>query len=163
VCADASFCKKYKTKSKGAERDLSLGLQSLRVLCVNVCMWSPRRVVRGLSVALLFLLVVFCGGQRFSFVRVAWSLGGLAFFAVLEVLSLLGGVWGLVFDESLGLVVSGVISGEVLGLCIRVAIGRQVASVSRRGCLGSRRVHPSSHLRIPNGLAVGVVLGSGAG
>ena len=44
-----------------------------------------------------------------------------------------GGVWGLVFDESLGLVVSGVISGEVLGLYIRVAIGRQVASVSRRG------------------------------
>ena len=59
--------------------------------------------------------------------------------------------------------VSGVISGEVLGLCIRVAIGRQVASVNRRGCLGSRRVHPSSRLPIPNGLAVGVVLGSGAG
>ena len=57
----------------------------------------------------------------------------------------------------------GVISGEVLGLCIRVAIGRQVASVSRRGCLGSRRVRPSSHLRIPNGLAVGVVLVSEAG
>ena len=59
--------------------------------------------------------------------------------------------------------VSGVISGEVLGLCIRVAIGRQVASVSRRGWSGGRRVRPSSHLRIPNGLAVGVVLGSGAG
>ena len=61
----------------------------------------------------------------------------------------------------------GVISGEVLGLCVQVAIGRQVASISRRGCLGSRRVHPSSRLRIPNGmsngLAVGVVLGSGAG
>ncbi len=49
----------------------------------------------------------FLGGQRFSFVRVAWSLGGLGFFVVLEVLFLLGGVWGLVFDESLGLVVSG--------------------------------------------------------
>ena len=46
------------------------------------------------------------------------------------------------------------ISGEVLGFCVRVAIGRQVASVSRRGCLGSRRVHPSSRLPIPNGLAV---------
>ena len=61
--------------------------------------------------------------------------------------------------------VSGVISGEVLGLCIRgrVAIERQVASVSGRGCLGGRRVHPSYRLPIPNGLAVGVVLGSGAG
>ena len=60
------------------------------------------------------------------------------------------GFWGLVFGESLGLVVSGVISGEVLGFCVRVAIGRQVASVNRRGCLGSRRVRPSSHLWIPN-------------
>ena len=59
--------------------------------------------------------------------------------------------------------VSGVISGEVLGLCIRVAIGRQVASVGRRGCLGSRRGHPSSRLPIPNGLGVGVVFRSGAG
>ena len=42
------------------------------VLCVNVCVWSPGRVVRGHSVALLSLLVVFCGGQRFPFfVRVA--------------------------------------------------------------------------------------------
>ena len=82
---------------------------------------------------------------------------------VLGVLFLLGGVWGLVFGESLGLVVLGVISGEVLGMCVRVAIGRQVASVNRRGCLVSRKVCPSSHLRIPNGLAVGVVLGSGAG
>ncbi len=133
------------------------------VLCVNVCMWSPGRVMRGLSVVLLSLLVVFCGGQRLPFVRVAWSSEGLGFFVVLEVLFLLGGVWGLVFGESLGLVVSGVISGEVLGLCIRVAIGRQVASVNRRGCLVSRKVCPSSPLPIPNGLAVGVVLGSGAG
>ena len=48
-------------------------------LCVNVCVWSPGRVVHGLSVALLSLLVVFCGGQRFPFMRVAWSLGGLGF------------------------------------------------------------------------------------
>ena len=40
----------------------------------------------GLSVALLSLLVVFCGCQRFPFVRVAWSLGGLGFFEGLEVL-----------------------------------------------------------------------------
>ena len=77
----------------------------------------------GLAVALLFLLVVFCGGQRFPFVRLAWSPGGLGFFVVLEVLFLLGGVWGLVFGGSLWRVVSGLISGEVLGVCIRVAIG----------------------------------------
>ena len=41
------------------------------VLCVNLCVWSPGRVVHGLSVAMLSLLVVFCGGQRFPFVRVA--------------------------------------------------------------------------------------------
>ena len=71
-------------------------------LCVNVCVWSSEWVVLELAaVALLFLLVVFCGGQRFPFVRVAWSLGGLGFFVVLEVLFLLGGVWGLVFGDSL--------------------------------------------------------------
>ena len=53
------------------------------------------------AVALLFLLVVFCGGQRFPFVRVAWSLGGLGFYVVLEVLFKLGGVWGLIFGDSL--------------------------------------------------------------
>ena len=57
--------------------------------------------MRRLSVALLSLPIVFCGGQRFPFVRVAWSLGGLGFFVVLEVLFLLGGVWGLVFGDSL--------------------------------------------------------------
>ena len=41
-----------------------------------------------LAVVLLFLLVVFCGGQRFPFVRVAWSLGGLGFFMVLDSMSL---------------------------------------------------------------------------
>ena len=70
-------------------------------LCVNECAWSPGRTVRGLAVALLSLLVAFCGGQGFPFVRVAWSLGGLGFFVVLEVLFLLGGVWGLVFGDSL--------------------------------------------------------------
>ena len=64
-------------------------------------MWSPGWVVRGFPVALLSLLVAFCGGQGFPFVRVAWSLGGLGFFVVLEVLFLLGGVWGLVFGDSL--------------------------------------------------------------
>ena len=60
-------------------------------LCVNVCVWSPGRVVRGLSVvALLSLLVIFCGSQRCPFLRVAWSLGGLGYFVVLEVLFLLG-------------------------------------------------------------------------
>ena len=44
------------------------------VLNVNVCVRSPGRMVRGLAVALLSLLA-FCGGQRFPFVRVAWSLG----------------------------------------------------------------------------------------
>ncbi len=63
---------------------------------------------------------------------------------VFEVLFLLGDVWSLVFDESLGLVVSGEISGEVLGLCIRVALGRQVASGSRRECSVGRRVRLSS-------------------
>ena len=70
-------------------------------LCVNVCVWSPGRMVRGLAVALLSLLVAFCGGQWFPFVRVAWSLEGLGFFVVLEVLFLLWGVWGLVFGDSL--------------------------------------------------------------
>ncbi len=73
-----------------------------------------------LAVALLSLLVVFCAGQRFPLVCVAWSLGGLGFFGVLEVLYLLGGVWGSVFDDSLWRMVSGVITGGVLGLCIRV-------------------------------------------
>ena len=41
------------------------------VLCGNVCVWSSEWVVLELAVALLFLLVVFCGGQRFPFVRVA--------------------------------------------------------------------------------------------
>ncbi len=76
---------------------------------------------------------------------------------------MLRGVWGLAFGNSLWCIVLGVISGEVLGLCVRVATGRQVASVNRRGCLVSRKVCPSSPLRIPNGLAVGVVLVSGAG
>ena len=88
--------------------------------------------MRGLAVVLVFLLVAFCGGQGFPCLRVAWSLGGLGFFVVLEVLFLLGGVWGLVFGDSLWRMVSGVISGEVVGLCIQVAIGRQVESVSRR-------------------------------
>ena len=47
----------------------SLGVAG--VLCVNVRLWSPGRVVRGHSVALLSLLVAFCGGQGFPFVRVA--------------------------------------------------------------------------------------------
>ena len=42
---------------------------------------------------------------------------------MLEVLFLLGDVWGLVFGDSLWRVVSGLISGGVLGVCIRVAIG----------------------------------------
>ena len=40
------------------------------VLYVNVCVWSPGRMVRGLAVALLSLLAFWCG-QRFPFVRVA--------------------------------------------------------------------------------------------
>ena len=68
-------------------------------LCVNVGVRSWEWVVREHSVALLPLLVVFCGGQRFPFLRAAWSPGGLVFFGVLEVLFLLGGVWGLVFGE----------------------------------------------------------------
>ena len=42
---------------------------------------------------------------------------------MLEVLFLSVGVWDLVFGDSLWRVVSGLISGEVLGVCIRVAIG----------------------------------------
>ena len=127
--------------------------------------WWPHQKVRvvvvvcGLTVASLSLPVVFCSDPRFPSVLVVWSLGVLGFCAALEVLVLLGVVLGLVCDESH----EGVISGEVLGLSVRVATGRQVASVNRRGCLVSRKVCPSSHLRIPNGLAVGVVLGSGAG
>ena len=49
--------------------------------------------MRRLSVALLSLPIVFCGGQRFPFVRVAWSLGGLGFFVVLEVLLLFVGLF----------------------------------------------------------------------
>ena len=38
----------------------------LGALCVNVCVGSPGRVVRGLSVALLSLLVVsLCSGESF--------------------------------------------------------------------------------------------------
>ena len=59
----------------------------------------------GLAVANVSLLVFFCG-PRFPCVRVAWPLGGLGFFVVLEVLVLLGDVWGLVFDSSIGLVAS---------------------------------------------------------
>ena len=91
--------------------------------------------------------------------HVAWSLGGLDLFVVMEVLVLLGGVGGLFFDESLGLVVSGVVAGEVLELCVQIALGNQVASVNpRRGA-----VCPSSHLRIPNDLVATVAWGSGAG
>ena len=53
---------------------------------------------------------------------------------------MLGGVWGLVFGDSLWQMVSGVISGEVLGMCVRVAIERQVASVSSWVFSGSKGV-----------------------
>ena len=49
------------------------------VLYVNVCMWSPGRMVRGLAVARLSVLAC-CGGQRFPFVRLAWSLGRAGLF-----------------------------------------------------------------------------------
>ena len=58
-------------------------------------------VVCGLTVASLSLPVVFCSDPRFPSVLVAWSLEGLGFFVVLEVLFLLGGVWGLVFGDFL--------------------------------------------------------------
>ena len=50
-------------------------------------------MVRELAVKLLSFSLFFCGGQRFPFVRVAWPLGGLGFFVVLEVLFLLRGVY----------------------------------------------------------------------
>ncbi len=65
-------------------------------------------------------------------------------------------VGGLFFDESLGLVVVAV---EVLELCVQIALGNQVASVSPR----HGAVCPSYHLRIPNDLVSTVVWGSGAG
>ena len=69
--------------------------------------WWPHQNVRvvvvvcGLTVASLSLPVVFCSGPRFPSVLVAWSLEGLGFFVVLEVLFLLGDVWGFVFGDSL--------------------------------------------------------------
>ncbi len=66
-----------------------------------VCVWSSEWMVCGLTVASLSLPVVFCSGPRFSSVLVAWSLEGLGFFVVLEVLFLLGDVWGLVVGDSL--------------------------------------------------------------
>ena len=91
-------------------------------LCVNVRVCSSDWVIRGLAVVLLFLLVVFCGGQRFPFGRIAWSLGGLGFLRCWR--SSFGReCWGLVVDESLGLVVSGVISGESLGCVFELHLG----------------------------------------
>ena len=90
-----------------------------------------RAVVCGLTLASLSLPVVFYSDPRFPSVLVVWSLGVLGFCMALEVLVLLGDVLGLVCDESHEGVVPGFV---VLGLCIRVAFGRQVASVSRRGC-----------------------------
>ena len=72
----------------------------------------------------------FCSDPRFPSVLVVWSLGVLGFCMALEVLVLLGDVLGLVWDESHEGVLPGFV---VLGLCIRVAIGCQVASVSHRG------------------------------
>ncbi len=48
------------------------------------CEQMIREVVRWLKVVFVSLLVAFCGGQRFPYLRVAWSLGGLGFFVVLD-------------------------------------------------------------------------------
>ncbi len=70
---------------------------------------------------------------------------------------------GLAFDGLLGLMVAVVVIVQVLGLPVQVVRGGPFASVSPCGCLGSRRVCSSSHLRIPNDLAEAVAWGSEAG
>ena len=77
---------------------------------------------------------------------------------------LVEGCLGLgLFDGLLGLMVAVVVVEQVLGLPVQVVRGGPFASVSPCGCLGSRRVCSSSHLRIPNDLAEAVAWGSEAG
>jgi hypothetical protein len=70
---------------------------------------------------------------------------------------------GLAFDGLLGLMVAVVVVVQVVGLPVQVVRGGPFATVSPCGCLGSRRVCSSSHLRIPNDLAEAVAWGSEAG
>ena len=116
----------------------------------------------GLLVVSLFLLFVFYGMLSFPCVPVSWSFGGLGFWVVFVFLVLLGVALGSAFGGLLGLMVS-VVVVQVLGLPVQVVRGGRFASVSPCGCLGSRRVCSSSHLRIPNDLAGTVAWGSEAG
>ena len=120
-------------------------------------------MVPGLLAVSLFLPFVFCGVPVFPCVPVSWSFGGLGFCVVIVLLVLLGVALGLASDGLLGLVVSVVVVVQVLGLPVQVVRGGHFASVRPCGGLGSRRVGPSSHLRIPNGLAATMAWESGAG
>ncbi len=120
-------------------------------------------MVHGLLVVSLFLPFVFCGVPVFPCVPVSWSCGGLGFCMVIVLLVLLGVALGLAFDELLGLMVSVVVVVQVLGSPVQVVRWGHFASVRPCGGLGSRRVCPSSHLRIPNGLAATMAWESGAG
>ena len=111
----------------------------------------------------LSLPVVFCGGPMFPCVRYSCSLGGSGFCVSFVVLVLLRVALGLAFDGPLGLMVAVVVVVQVLGLPVQVVRGGHFASVRPCGGLGSRRVGPSSHLRIPNGLAATMAWESGAG
>ena len=74
---------------------------------------------------------------------------------VLKVLVLLVGVLGSVFGESHGIVVLGFV---VLELCIQIVFGDQLISMSPHGGAGCRQVCRGTHLRIPNVLAVVVMV-----
>ena len=120
-------------------------------------------MVHGLLVVSLFLRFVFCGVPVFPCVPVSWSFGGLGFCVVIVLLVFLRVALGLAFDELLGLMVSVVVVVQLLGSPVQVVRGGHFASVRPCGGLGSRRVGPSSHLRIPNGLAATMAWESGAG
>ena len=70
---------------------------------------------------------------------------------------------GLAFGGLLGLVVSVMVVVQVLGSPVQCVRGGRFASVSQCGGLGSHRVCPGFHLRIPNDLAETMAWGSEAG